>query len=179
LSQDFYFIISTFPPEIITIRDVIVTLIFSSAHPVSECLWDRLDIQQGRAVNRVEADDIDYCAFNPGYLYSIDGDRVWPLGASCRENASQGACKIAPWVDLKDVSFGKVHPVDNNDLSTSFQTEQCVSVLLIYNQFPADRRLASLLRRFVQAGNRTPNYADRLQDYFQCGSRSFMSLSLK
>jgi hypothetical protein len=76
----------------IIIRRVIVTRPSPRLHiAMSEFLWDTFDIQQGGAVNGVEAGDIDYGAFNPGYLNSIDGDRVWPLGAPCGENASHGA----------------------------------------------------------------------------------------
>jgi hypothetical protein len=132
-------------------------------------LCNALDIQQGSAVNGVEADYIDNGALDPGYLNCIDRDRVWPIGAPCGENTSHRACAISPGVDLKDIAFGKVHPVNNNDLATLFQAEQGVPVMLIDNQFPADRRFASLPGGHVPIGDRTSDYPDRLQDYFQCG----------
>jgi hypothetical protein len=72
-------------------------------------------------------------------------------------------------VDLKDVASGKVHPIENNDLPTLFQTEHGACVLLIDNQFPSDRRLAPLLGCFARIGNRTSDHADRFQDYFHDG----------
>lgn len=131
--------------------------------------YNALDIQQRSAVNGVQADYIDNIALDPGYLHSIEGDRVWPLGAPCGENTSQRACSISPWVDLEDIALGKVHPVDNNDLPTLFQTEQGVPVLLIDNQFPADRRFTALPGTLARLGDRTSDYPYRLQDYFQFG----------
>ncbi len=131
--------------------------------------YNALDIQEGSTVNGIEADYIDNGAVDPGYLYSIEGDRVWPLWAPGGENASHRACAISPGVDLKDIAFGKVHPVENNDLPTLFQTEQGVPVLLIDNQFPADRRFAPQPGGLVQIGNRTSDYPNRLQDYVQFG----------
>ncbi len=90
----------------------------------------------------------------------------WPLGAPCGENAPQRACTIAPGVDLKYIAFGKVHPVEDNDLPTLFQTQQGVPVLLIDNQFPADRRFAPLPGAHARTGDRSSDYSYRLQDYF-------------
>jgi len=137
--------------------------------PVDRVLYNALDIQEGSAVNGFQADYFDNGALDTGYLYSIEGDRVWALGAPCGENASQRACTIAPGVDLKHIAFGKVHPVEDNDLPTLFQTEQSAPVLLIDNQFPADRRFDPLPGALVRIGDRTSDYPYRLQDYFQAG----------
>ena len=84
------------------------------------------------------------------------GFGLW--GLRVEKTPRSGRVAITPGVDLKDIAFGKVHPVENNDLATLFQTEQGVPVPLIDNQFPADRRFAPLLGGLVRIGNRTSDY---------------------